>query len=228
MRSRGFTLTEVMISVAILAMIGMLVLGTVSRAMQARDKAQEITERYHEIRQAMQRMGKEISMAFISRNYNCADPRTKTIFAATGSTSGMRLNFTSFSHYKMRVDANESDQNELSYYVDANPDDPKNKALFRREQNRIDDEPDRGGREQILAEGITGLEFNFYDGKEKKWRDEWDTTKLDYRERLPMFVSIKLKALDPSGKEETFVSKTRVFITQRLVAQGVPTIPCVE
>ena len=52
---RGFTLAETMVAVAVLALIGALTFGTFARAMQARDRATEITDRYHQIRQGMLR-----------------------------------------------------------------------------------------------------------------------------------------------------------------------------
>src|SRR5262245_4552515 len=125
MKQRGFTLAEVLIAVAILAMIGVLTYGTFARAMEAREQAGRITERYHEIRQAMQRMSREISMAYLSEHKNCQEPRSETVFTANRTAGGSRLDFASFSHTKTAPDANESDQNELSYFIERDPDDPQ-------------------------------------------------------------------------------------------------------
>jgi general secretion pathway protein J len=224
----GFTLAEAMIAVAILALIGVLTYSTFSNAMDARDQAMAITQRYHQIRQAMQRMATEISMAFITAHKGCDDPRTETAFVGKRSGNGMRLDFNSFSHFKMAADANESDQNELSYWVGRHPDDPDRTALMRREQARIDEEPDEGGIEQILAEDVTSLEFEFYDAKEDDWEDEWDTTSTDQKYRMPMFVSIRMKALGPNGEEETFVTKTRIFLKQQLLITGTGFSRCID
>ncbi len=228
MRSRGFTLVEALIAVTILGFIGILTYGTFARAMQARDRAYAITSRYHQIRGAMQRMATELSMAFITAHKGCDDPRTETIFVAERSSHGMRIDFTSFSHFKIRADANESDQNELSYFVDTHPDDAQRTALFRREQIRIDEDPEEGGVEQVLAEDVTSLEFEFYDAKEDRWEDEWDSTNLDQKRRLPMFVAIKLKALDPRGDEEVFVTKTRIFLKNQLLIPMTGFAMCID
>lgn len=217
MQSKGFTLVEALIAVVILGFIAILTYGTFARAMQARDRAEAITSRYHQIRGAMQRMANELSMAFITAHRGCDDPRTETIFIAGRSSNGMRIDFTSFSHFKTRADANESDQNELSYFVDTHPDDSQRTALMRREQIRIDEDPEEGGVEQILAEDVTNIEFEFYDAKEDRWEDEWDSTNMDQKHRLPMFVAIKLKSLDPQGEEELFVTKTRIFVKNEIL-----------
>ena len=91
----------------------------------------EIAEREHEVRLALERMAREISMAFLSAHRDCDTPKTKTIFKTSNSSIGTRLDFTSFSHLKLHADANESDQNELSYFVDRNPEDEKRKVSFK-------------------------------------------------------------------------------------------------
>ena len=224
----GFSLMEVLISIAILAFIGAITFGTFSRALSSRERAEAISSHYHEIRQAMLRMAREISMAFLSEHRECEEPRTRTIFVGKRAEGGMRLDFTSFSHVRTLTDANESDQNELSYFIDQHPEHPSEAALFRREQNRIDEEPDEGGTTQLLAESISELRFEFYDAKEDEWEETWDTTSSDYRGRLPLFVAIHAKAKAPDGQDEEFVTKTRVFMKQPLLIPGSLFSKCVD
>lgn len=225
-RARGFALTEVIISVAILGLMGALVAGTFGRALDAREQAERTTARYHQVRQAMLRMSREIEMAFLSAHRNCSEPRVKTIFKSSSGTAGTRLDFTSFSHYKLRADANESDQNELAYYVGRDPDPEPGKSanalvLLRREAPRIDDDPEEGGIVQVLAEDITSLTFEFYDEKEDRWEDDWNSEGSTFKDRLPMFVTIKLKARGPDGRtEEEFITKTRVFLRRPIYIRG--------
>jgi general secretion pathway protein J len=223
---RGFTLAEALIAVVILALLGGLTFGTFARAMSARDRATEITDRYHSVRQAMSRMAREISMAFLSQNRDCGEPRTRTIFLGKRANSGTRLDFTSFSHYKMRADAKESDQNELSYYVEHDPDHSDVKNLMRREQNRIDEKPEEGGTAQILAENVEELSFSFYDTKSDQWEDDWDNTAQDTRDRLPKYVKIKLVVKDHRGKPLAFETKTRIFVLKANYIPGFLQIPC--
>lgn len=226
--SRGFGLAEALVAMAILAMIGGLTFGTFARVMDARDRATAITERYHDVRQAMQRMTREISTAFLSMHKDCSDPRTATIFATRRGNGGTRLDFTSFSHFKTVADANESDQNELSYFVDTDPTDSKRKSLMRREQVRIDEKPDEGGESQVLAENVDSLEFSFYDQKTDQWQEDWDSKGLDHRNRLPKFVKITLKVRDPGDKELVFVTKARVFMREAISIPGAGFSPCME
>ena len=43
---------------------------------------------------------------------------------------------------------------------------------------------------------------------------------MDYRDRMPMFVSIKLTVVDPQGKDEVFVTKTRVMLRNAILIAG--------
>ncbi len=229
MKSRGLTLIEVTIAVAILAFIGVVTYGTFSRAMDARDRAGKMTSHYHQIRSAMLRMSHELETAFLSEHKDCDDPRTDTKFVSSNAGTGMRIDFTSFSHVKTQADANESDQNELSYYVGRDPEGGEQMTLIRREQKRIDDEPDEGGSEDAIAYGVESLDFQFYDPKADAWEDSWDSTSSDFRDRLPLFVRIELKAKDPmTGKEETFVTKVRVFLQKSLHIAGGGFAPCID
>jgi len=225
---RGFTLTEIMIACAILGMIGTLSFGTLRSSVDARERTLQVTDRYHQVRQSMLRMTREIQSAFLSEHRDCEDPQNKTIFLGKRSTNGMRLDFTSFSHFKIRADANESDQNELSYFVDNHPDDAGRKALFRREQARIDAEPEEGGSIKLMAEDVQDIQFEFFDPMDKEWEDEWDSTSMDYKGKLPLFVKIEITALDAVGNEQKFTSKTRIFVQQAMAIPGITGARCLD
>ena len=218
--ARGFTLLETLVAVSILGLIGTLSFGTFSRVTDSRERAEVITTHYHQVRQALLRMARELPSAFLSRHRDCDEPASKTIFLGKNASHGMRLDFTSFSHFKIRADANESDQNEISYFVDDHPDDASRKALFRRTQAPIDEDPDEGGVSQVLAEDVLEVNFEFYDREEKEWEDEWDSESSDKRGQLPMFVSVAIKVKGLSGEEETFATKTRLFLAKPIFIKG--------
>lgn len=217
--SRGFSLIEALVAISILAMIGIASFGTISRGMDARERATQMTDQYAELRQALARMSQEISQAFLSMHKDYSDPRTGTVFATRRSQGSNRLDFTSFSHFKFMADANECDQNELSYFIDAAAE-PGQKNLMRREQNRIDEHPDEGGRAQVLAHGVTALEFLFYDAKTDRWEETWDSASQDQRNRLPKFIKIVLTTTDQNGKTLKLSTKTRTFLKEAILIPG--------
>jgi general secretion pathway protein J len=160
-------------------------------------------------------------MAYTSAqlNPNTALQVMNTAFIGTDRGSGDRIDFTSFSHHRLYRDAHESDQNELSYFVTRHPDDSSINVLARREQSRVDDDPRRGGRVQILVEDVKGFELEYYDPLSDEWQDTWDTTQPAMQpNRLPMQVKITLTIPDiryPS-RERAFGTRASLPITWAL------------
>ncbi len=215
-RSRaGITLVEAMVSIAILAIVSTMIWQAFSQTSRNKRIVEREMDRYHVIRMAMERMAREISMAFVSDHLN---PDTslqvvKTCFVGTDRGRGDRLDFTSFSHQRLYRDAHESDQNELSYFVTRHPEDREIKVLARREQNRIDDDPREGGRVQIMVEDIEDFQLEYYDDRTGDWKREWNATYdgLD-RNRLPYMVKIMLTVPDIRDSREEMVFATRTTI----------------
>lgn len=211
--ARGFTLLEVMIALSILAVLATLVWSTFSPTMDAKNLAAEQADKYHGLRLAMGRMTREISMAFISDRYDARRYRERpTRFVASDSGSNDRLLFTTMAHERLYEDAKASDQAVVEYRLDRDPEDRDKKALIRREKTVIDEDLDDGGVEVVLASGIEGLDFEYWDPQEKEWEREWDTTRIERAGRLPERVRITLTAPGDDGKERKFVTQTVVFM----------------
>lgn len=213
MRARGFSLMEVMIAVAIVAFITAVLGGSLVRQLDAKERIAALAERQNTARMALTRMAREISMAFLSKHYNCNERRSVTLFK--GKQNG-ELTFTSFSHYKWTKDANESDQNEITYSVKADPDGGNKHALFRKEAQRITDDPGEAGKDYVLAHDISSLEFEYYNFDNDTWESDWDTTRSEKKFKLPLLVKLTLKLPFPDGKDQTFVTQSRIMLQDAL------------
>ena len=176
----GVTLIEAMVAIAIVGMVMTLLWGGFSQTMKNKARIEENLDRHHVIHAALHRMSRELSMAFVSSHANPNLPLNKVITIFKGSDRGNRdrIDFCSFSHQRLFRNAHESDQNELSYFI-TTIDDPERgsvQVLARREQNRIDDQPDKGGRVQVLVEDVEGFNLEYLDPRDGEWEREWDTT----------------------------------------------------
>lgn len=218
--ARGFSLFEALVAVSILAMIGVVSFGTVARSMDARERATAITDRYAELRQALARMSQEMSQAFLSMHKDYSDPRSQTLFTTRRAGGATRLDFTSFSHYKFMADANECDENVLSYFIDTDAHEPSKKNLMRREKIRIDEHPEEGGRAQVLAHDVTDLAFSFYDAKSDRWEETWDASSQDQRNRLPKYIKVTVTTGEHGGQKLKLSTKTRVFLKEAILIPG--------
>ena len=110
---------------------------------RAAEVVRQQDERYGAARLALARIAREVSMAFLSENWDANRYRDRvTLFVGRED----ELLFTTLAHVRLYRDVKESDQAVVEYRLDADPDHPSERALFRREKARLDDEPDRGGR----------------------------------------------------------------------------------
>jgi general secretion pathway protein J len=210
--ARGFSLLEVMIAVAITAVIGSMAAGVYQQVDHAASAARDQGERYAGARLALARMSRELSMAFLSEHYDRARFRDRpTLFKGERD----QVLFTTMAHVRLVQDAKESDQAVVEYLVERDPVSGKD-ALFRREKPRLDDEPDRGGRKDLVATHVKGLSLQYWDLKRKEWVREWSTRTPEHLNELPPRVRIALEVALADGRAEKFTTQARVAITAPL------------
>jgi len=215
--SRGFTLVEVIIAVAITAVIGVTVAGSFRRAADARELAEAQDERFTGARLALSRMAREVTEAFLSEHYDRKRFRERlTVFRGKDSGDRDELLFATFTHARLRRDAKESDQAVVEYRLDPNPERPGEQALFRREKARLDDEPDRGGTRALVLEHVKGFDAQFWDWKKQEWVREWDSSTVERQGTLPTRVRLRLRLAMPDGKDRSFETQARIAIIRPL------------
>ena len=220
MTRRGFTLIEVMLAIAITAMIGTLIYGGFAQTALNRSRIEADLIHHRSVQLTLEKMARELSMAYVSTHVNpgTALQTMRTAFIGQDSGDEDRIDFTSFSHRRLYKDTHESDQNEISYFVARHPEEPATRVLARREQKRIDDDPQRGGKVQILLEGIEELDIEYLDPLSAEWVKSWDTTQaVGQANRLPSQVKITIKVTDPQRNiEQVFSTRAALPMTYAL------------
>jgi general secretion pathway protein J len=206
-RARGFTLVEVMIAVGITAGMALMTVGSLRGVDRARELVRAQQDAHSAARLALSRMAREVSMAFISDNFDHNQFRDRpTLFVGRED----ELLFTTFAHLRLHRDAKESDQAVVEYVVDDDPDRRGEEALFRREKARLDDQPDRGGRKDLVADRVRALRLQYWDLKRKEWVREWSTRSTEHANELPARVRIELEVGLADGRTEKFVTEARI------------------
>jgi general secretion pathway protein J len=208
----GFSLLEVMIAVAITAVIGAMAAGVFQQVDHAASVARDQEARYGGARLALTRMTRELSMAFLSEHYDRARYRDRpTLFKGDGDT----LLFTTMAHVRLAQDAKESDQSVVEYRLESEPDTGE-QGLYRREKTHIDDEPDRDGRKALVASHVQALTLRYWDLKRKEWVREWSTRTPERLNELPTRVQVELDVKLADGRVEKFFTQARIAITAPL------------
>ena len=215
MRKSAFTLLEIILAVSVLALVGTMIYGGFAQTAINTARVEEDVDQSRVVHMALERIARELTMAFVSTHTNPSLDLRVVETAFIGSDRGKedRIDFTSFSHRRLYRNARESDQNELSYFVTQDPDDSDVQVLERREQNRIDDDPRRGGKSQILVENVEEFNVEYFDPLLSEWVQTWNTEDvLSQPNRLPTQVRIRLAVKHPGRRSKTQVFGTRVTI----------------
>jgi general secretion pathway protein J len=192
---RGFTLIEVLVAAAILAGIATVIYGAFASMKRSKEGVERLNDRYREGRLAMSRIVRELQSAFISLHQPIPPvmPVQKTVFKGTQGSPGDRIDFASFAHRRLVEDARETDQEEVSYYAQSDPDHDGVVNLVRRVSAKLDLDPDKGGKIEILATDIDLFQVQYLDALTGQWDDRWDTTQATGQMgRLPLQVRILL------------------------------------
>ena len=181
---RGLTLIEVMVATAVLGILGTLTFGALMTTVQGQNDSLEVQQRYQGGRIAIERMARELTMAFVSL-HQAEDKRTITIFDGKHD----QIVFDTAAHEPLTRNVHQSDQLEVAYYVKPMTleDGTRTDALVRRVKFHVDDNPGEGGREEVLVDGVSKLELDYFDEVREDWKDDWKVQiddANDMRDRL--------------------------------------------
>jgi hypothetical protein len=124
-----------------------------------------------------------VAMAMISADLRSACPLSKD-FEFLGmhrmieDIEADNLDFATHNYTPRR--AREGDYCQISYFVEKEGD-SSSVSLYRRRNPRIALDPLSGGSRELIARGLTGVSFEYYDGWD--WYDTWGESNPDKKER---------------------------------------------
>jgi general secretion pathway protein J len=216
-RVAGFTLIEVMLAVAILAILTTLMWSAFSQASRNKKRVEAAQERTHTVRTALLRMAREIEMTFLSESNEPDATLPRTQFIAASRPDVDELWFTAFAHQRLRGGSAEGDTSIIGYFGARDPEDRRILNLMRRESRRLVSKDPREvpGETYIVCPNIVRLKLSYYDYRKKEWRDEWNSNLAGWS-FLPSHVRIALTVLTAEGREVTYSTDARIQLTERV------------
>lgn len=210
----GFTLMEVIIAVGITAMLGSLLAFSFHATAKTREETSQMAERYRQVRGAMTRLCRELSAAYVSDRYD--KTRYRDAYDRPTNFVGQRerLMFSTLANQRLHADAKMSDQMLVEYQVKSAMERGvrDRKDLFRRVKTVFEDSLERGGTEDVIFEGISSIQFAYWDSEKKDWVDEWDTRRAERQSKLPTRVRVTLTAPDEDGKPARYTTQARIVL----------------
>lgn len=205
--NRGFTLIEVLIAIFISSIVLSILYASYFQTIKVKDHVEKELELYHEVRIIFAKMTKDLATAFPRGEVNAKSSNILLPYFL-GSINGefSTLSFTSLSHNPTK-DSNESDQSEISYFVESIPDsDTELYALIRRDNPWIGSV--EGGIQYPISERVTGFTLSYINslsvltGSEDLIYD-WDSRETS---SLPKAVYVNLVIRSPRGEDVEFNS----------------------
>ncbi len=189
--SEGFTLLEVLLAMAILAVILTVIYQSFSNAGQGIQQAEDVRDSTDTARTLLSRLTTDIVNAYVNPGMSetffygrkAEDEDTKE------RTDGIFL--TTLSNWR-RPDTAETELWEVGYYFQDRTEEKK-RVLVRREKRELskDVPPLEGGVEYELTDALKGMQIR-YSNDGANWKDEWDSK----ANGIPKAVEIVLHLVD--------------------------------
>lgn len=191
--NRGMTLLEVILSLAILASLMMAVSLLLRNATEMKTGIAQVANVNHRLQLAMSKISKDLEHAFMTDKTDL-DRRTKAIFLINKNSESDQLSLVSFTHRSTTKHSKESDLTYV-YYKVGRGDDGQLTHLWRGEAVRVPESFREPPPLRVIAKGIKSLRITPWDGE--RWvQERWDSTRRDYRNKLPHMVRVELEAYE--------------------------------
>lgn len=218
----GFTLLEVMISVGIMGVIMVLIWSSTSQSLRSKDRTEARDLLFHTGQVALRKIADDVAVAFLATQSQAsagttagteasAETNFKTFFIGEDRGEQDALRFTSLAHMRLVRNSKESDQCRIAYDVVADPEEPRAFNLMRRQEPWLATTTEVEGRPFALAEGLLRFNVEYYDERKGDWGKEWNTDKVDWKDRLPLAVRITIVFADPDDETREIPLSTAVI-----------------
>jgi len=194
-KPKGFTLLEVLISIAIMSLIVTVIYTSFSTSSRNVEQAEESRDATDLVRTLVAKLSNDIANAYVNPSMNVPTLFSgKKVQPETGNEKSRydELYLTTLTNWR-RPDSKETDLWEVGYYFKQKPD-GTGFVMMRREKRELSkDVPAlEGGVEYVMTDRIKSLQYQYYNGS--KWSDEWNTTTIP-----PSAVEIALLLDDGSS-----------------------------
>ena len=202
----GFTLLEVLIAIVILAGMTIAMVLSTTQIMNSKDETERLDDQSHSISLALNKISSDLQMAFLISSPDFLGTSGESKVAFVGKED--QINFPTFSLVRYFKEVQELDYGEVGYLLGTNPENSGQKILFRRESRGFDNNPEEGGIKEPLLENIKLIRFTYYDPQKKEWLKSWDSSQLDFTNRLPEMVKIEIELEDLQEEGRTLSYST--------------------
>lgn len=202
----GFTLIEVLLSLAIFTVIGIATVRHLGQLQSTKNSAFDRVELMDAVRSALSLIRTDLSQAFHVTYFDLGEvtrralqrnqPVPHTLFDGRKA----ELIFTTLSHRVFFADRRECEQAEISYFLHQQAG-HRYPSLMKRESGIIDEDPYQGGTVVKLLDNVSFLKFDYWDNEYQKWIEDWTSDQGNKIDKFPLAVRMNMKVENPGGGE---------------------------
>jgi len=216
---KGFTLIEMLLAVAICAIVLVAVNGVFATAVRLRNKTSEAVEEALPLERALNTLCRDLKGAvgpggYLAGDFKCGVPATGAAMGLSGEAGNAGLDFYTTTGIITDKDP-WGDLQEVFYELKAPSD--RNQAgmdLVRCVNRNLLATTMQTPDIQWLMGNVQTLEFECYDGTQ--WRNTWDTSSGDTN--LPVAVRIRIQLAAQAGQEARTIQPIEMLVP--LVSQS--------
>jgi general secretion pathway protein J len=194
-RRAGFTLIEVVLAVALCALVMTLIYGVLMSTIQAAEKIEEITQGSEIGPAILAQIREDVGAAFLPG-------KDQDYFFGQERAGRDRMDFVSsaavYASETPGAEPTIHSVNEIGYQVKEGPASEDGLVLYRRVDPFVDAQPLQGGRLTALAEKVISFKVSYWNGTE--WQTSWVSSKQE--DTLPTSIRIELKIRVPDRTSE--------------------------
>jgi type II secretion system protein J len=204
---RGFTLLEVLVSVAILAIIMAAVYSAYTTNVEAIQMARENGQVQQTARIVLDRMSKDLQSAISELPVPSENIRLGLI-GKTEEREGKRfdrIDFTTLTHLALSDQGSDTDLCEVGYSVVEDSEQQDILVLMRRDDGSPDEDFTEGGDIQEMARNVVEFKITYEDSGGEEL-DRWNAEESGAASTLPVLIKVRLVLKDNLNREHVFTT----------------------
>lgn len=203
--NNGFTLLEILIALAIFAVIVSILFPAFIGTFRNMEAAETDSEIYQMARITLDRMTEDLASAYLSQDVSFMG--MDNTINGQGADS---VRFMSRAHLAFNERQSLDGNAQLAYYIKEGEEE-KGLILYRSDTLELREAPEEGTGGLILCQGLSAAQLTYQDA-DGEAHDEWDSSSIVYKNRLPLKVSILLEFVNQADPESPLRFMTSVFI----------------
>ncbi len=205
--SKGFTLFEILITTFIFTVVLSLLYTAYMGTFRNIEATESQSDIYGMARITLERMVEDLGSVYVNI------PPSDGFMGEDAEINGRNadtIRFLSRAHIVFDEDNVGARMAEIVYYIKESEEEDTF-ILYRSDTQEFEERPEEGSGGLILCDGLFSVNFIYYNDEGEEY-ESWDSTKDEFKGRVPAMVSIVLEFFNRSNPEAPFKFKTGVAL----------------